>query len=169
MSGKRPYLPPFTVIRGLFGRKRDAPPIADDEPVTIPFGILRALLRGTLVSVPFQEERYLHLNPDVAAAVFRGEIRSGHEHFVTNGYFEGRHGAGEDFVEAWYLDAYPDVAMAIRAGAFASAHEHYTRVGLFELRGPNPRAEEELATWRACGAATPAATGDGTTSVTPEI
>jgi hypothetical protein len=156
MRAKRPYLPPFSVVLGLLGLNPDALPVADDRMVSIPFGILRMLLRGALVSVPFHEERYLHLNPDVATAVFRGEIRSGLEHFVTNGYFEGRQGGGEDFAETWYLEANTDVALAVGAGTFASAYEHYIEAGMFELRGPNPRAEDELVAWRACCGGAPA-------------
>jgi hypothetical protein len=150
MPAKRIYLPPFAVILGLLGRSRSSPPIADDQTVTLPFGVLRLLLRGALASAPFHEEHYLHLYADVAAAVFRGEIRNGREHFVTNGYFEGREGCSEDFAESWYLSANADVALAVRAGTFDSARDHYIQSGMFELRGPNPAVDNDLAPWRAC-------------------
>jgi hypothetical protein len=150
MPVKRPYLPPFAVILSLLGLSKAQLPVADDQPVTLPFGVLRLLLRGALAAVPFHEERYMRLNPDVASAVFRGEIKSGREHFVTNGYFEGREGVGDEFAEAWYLDSNADVAMAVSAGTFASARDHYNMSGMFELRGPNPGADGDLASWRAC-------------------
>jgi hypothetical protein len=162
MPAKRPYLPPFAVILGMLGINKEDLPVAGDQMVTVPFGILCQLLRGTLLSVPFHEERYLHMNPDVAGAVFRGDIRSGQDHFISNGYFEGRQGGSEGFAEAWYLEANTDVAVAVHAGTFASAHEHYLEAGMYELRSPNPRAEEELATWRSywVGAPNPLATAD---------
>ncbi len=155
MPARRLYLPPFAVILGMLGLGRASLPIADTATVPVPFGILRMLLRGALAAVPFHEERYLNRNPDVAAAVFRGELRSGHEHYVTNGYFEGRAGADEEFAEAWYLDSNADVALAVSAGVFASAQEHYAEAGMYELRGPNPRADEELTPWRLCATARP--------------
>jgi hypothetical protein len=151
MPARRPYLPPFTVILGLLGSGSSSAPIADGQTVTIPFGVLRLLLRGALAAMPFDEERYLHHNPDVASAVFRGEIKSGHEHYLVDGYFEGRDGVDDAFVEAAYLELNPDVASAVAAGIFASGHEHYVAKGVFELRGPNAAAEAEMALWRAYG------------------
>lgn len=150
MPTKPTYLPPFAVILSLLGRSPSSPPIADERMVTLPFGILRRLLRDALASAPFNEEHYLNLYADVAAALFRGDIGSAREHFETDGYFEGREGCPEDFDEYWYLDANADVALAVLAGKFVSAHDHYTQTGMFELRGPNPRADSELAAWRAC-------------------
>jgi hypothetical protein len=150
MPATRTYLPPFAVILDLLGHSPSSLPIADDQAVTLPFGVLRLLLRGALATAPFNEEQYLRLYADVAEAVFRGEIRSGREHFVTNGYFEGREGCSDDFAESWYLGANADVALAVRAGTFDSAQDHYIQSGMYELRGPNPAADNDLASWRAC-------------------
>lgn len=39
----------------------------------------------------FDEDEYLRCNPDVARAVERGQMRSGHIHYKTFGRREGRH------------------------------------------------------------------------------
>lgn len=38
----------------------------------------------------FNERSYLRCNPDVRRAVYRGEFRSGYEHYVKFGRREGR-------------------------------------------------------------------------------
>jgi len=40
----------------------------------------------------FDEERYLHANPDVRGAMELGRIESGRVHYIGYGYFEGRSG-----------------------------------------------------------------------------
>jgi len=151
MAARRLYLPPFAVLLNMLGLGRvPAAAPADDEKVLVPFGVLRLLVRGALAAMPFDEERYLRLNPDVASAVFRGAVSSGEEHFIADGYFEGRDGGGEEFAEAWYLSVNEDVAAAVGGGSFPTGQSHYAEVGMFELRGPNPRAEEDMALWRAC-------------------
>jgi len=55
---------------------------------------IRKLARGAgpppPVAVPFDEKDYLARNPDVAAAVARGDFVSGFQHFETHGRREGR-------------------------------------------------------------------------------
>ena len=151
MPTKQIYLPPFAVILELLGLgKTPASAPDDDEMMLVPFRMLRLLLGRAVASEPFDEERYLHLNPDVALGVFRGEVGSGHQHFLTDGYFEGRDGAGEEFAEAWYLALNKDVATGIGTGDFPSGHAHYKAAGMLELRSPNARAEEDMPLWRAC-------------------
>lgn len=53
--------------------------------------LLNATSRAQLVNaIGYNEERYLRLNPDVAAAVQRGTYNTGFEHFLENGINEGR-------------------------------------------------------------------------------
>jgi SAM-dependent methyltransferase len=54
---------------------------------------LRRLIRrddAAIVAPPFDEVAYLAANPDVAAAVKRGEVRSGRQHFEIFGKWEHR-------------------------------------------------------------------------------
>jgi hypothetical protein len=142
------YVPPFPVILRLLRIENDQQTISDQKQVTVPFGLLRLLLRGSLAARPFDEERYLRANPDVAAAVVCGEVKSGQDHFINIGYFEGRDGAEPEFAESWYLRSNSDVANAIRLGQWRSAHEHFRAAGAFELRAPNGTIDAELALWR---------------------
>ncbi len=144
-------IPPLAVLMGLLGLDATTELVpADDQPVTLPFAVLRLLLRGALTCQPFDEERYLSRNPDVASAVLRGDIGSGQEHYAADGYFEGRAGSTDGFAETWYVNRNDDVAAAIRTGAFANGRDHYDRVGMFELRSPTPATEADMALWRAC-------------------
>ena len=148
MPVKGLYAPPFAVILRLLNLGEEPPAIPLDEPVAVPLGLLRFLLRSMVASMPFDEELYLRTNTDVAKAVLCGDIASAQDHFVTNGYFEGRDGAREEFAEDWYLRTNPDVAEGIKVGTWQSPYNHYRTEGVFELRSPNARAELGMASWR---------------------
>lgn len=104
----------------------------------------------------FNEELYLAANPDVAAAVARGQFASGRQHYNRHGRYEGRplvpattpasapaqSVASAGFNEELYLAANPDVAAAVARGQFASGRMHYNRHGIFEGR---PLAPTEAA------------------------
>lgn len=79
----------------------------------------------------FDEEFYLIIYPDVAGAVRRGEVRSGYDHYLKHGRFEGRLA---QFNEGSYLTKNPDVAEAVRKGGFRSGYEHWLRHGRYENR-----------------------------------
>ncbi len=99
------------------------------------------------VSCEFIEYDYLALNEDVLTAVEQGEYKTGYEHYVKKGQFEGRrvnfnctdgypaYPTGNcQFNEHDYLFLNPDVVEAIRRGEFLSGYDHYIRVGQFENR-----------------------------------
>lgn len=86
--------------------------------------------------VAFDEAYYLKTNPDVAAAVKRGEFKSGLQHYQRHGAKEGRN-PNADFNEAYYLKQNPDVAAAVKKGDFPSAFAHYQEWGAKENRKPN--------------------------------
>jgi hypothetical protein len=94
---------------------------------------------STSASAPAQawnEALYLAVNPDVAAAVARGEFKSGREHYVLAGRAEHREGASvpADWDEKTYLQAHPDVAIAVTKGSFVSGYHHYLAAGRAEGR-----------------------------------
>jgi hypothetical protein len=86
----------------------------------------------------FDEEAYLRLYPDVAAAVTRGEAISGWHHYRHFGQNEGRR--PNDFDADFYLSAYPVAARDIAAGKAASPLHHYLRIGQGRGYLPNIRA-----------------------------
>ena len=98
---------------------------------------LFSLIRQLLGVVEVDEAWYLETNPDVAAEVKSGGLKSGREHYITAGYFENRLPRPVEVDEDWYLAEYPDVAEAIRGGVLPSAAVHFKRSGFLEGRLPH--------------------------------
>ena len=92
---------------------------------------------------PWNEALYLAVNPDVTAAIARGEFKSGLEHYQLAGRAEHRLGGfvPSTWNEARYLKIYPDVAAAAARGEFLSGYHHYLVAGNAEGRsdGSIPR------------------------------
>ena len=139
------YLPPYQLIR----RMLDTLDGDREQPRMIAaLAVMRHLLQEAVSRAPFDEDGYMASNPDVATAIRRGEVATAHEHYVVNGYFEGREGAGPGFDEAWYVKRYPDVALAVASGQWVSGFQHYRQEGMFEWRSPTRSAEAEVERWR---------------------
>jgi hypothetical protein len=81
----------------------------------------------------FDEAFYLAKNPDVAAAVASGILRSGFDHFTQFGQLERRN-PNALFDEAFYLAKNPDVAAAVASGILRSGFDHFTQFGMLEGR-----------------------------------
>ncbi|MGO8800106.1 MAG: hypothetical protein ACLQE9_08990 [Roseiarcus sp.] len=140
------YVPPYAALV----RSLDTTPsaVASAERVVIPGSLFKLLLQMAVAYSDFDEERYLSANPDVKEAVERGEIESGHVHYVGFGYFEGRVGGMDEVDESWYLRTYPDVAQALRDNQVASASQHFYLVGGGEGRSPNADQQENAMRWK---------------------
>jgi hypothetical protein len=95
----------------------------------------------------WDEELYLALNPDVAAAIARKEFKSGREHWKLAGRAERRESGWvpNSWNEAQYIRLYPDVASEVRRGAFLSGYHHYRANGQSEGRndGTSPDSWNE--------------------------
>ena len=116
--------------------------------VRVPGGLLKLLLQIALAATEFDEEGYLKENPDVGAAVARGNLESAHMHYIGYGYFEGRRGGGPDVDSHWYLEKYPDVALAVTEGRVKSPELHFNAIGGGEGRSPAAEYESEAAQWK---------------------
>lgn len=102
------------------------------------------LVPGPPASCQFNEQDYLAFNPDVQAAVFRGDFNSGRGHYDYVGAQEGRaynRKCGPvaytrycPFVENEYLDLNPDVRAAVYNGTISSGRQHFTNIGYTENR-----------------------------------
>ena len=139
------YVPPYqSLMRNL--EKTNASS-SGEGCVTIPLELFKMLLQIAVVNSDFNEDTYFKENPDVREAVRRGDIESGHMHFVGFGYFEGRKG-GVVVDETWYLRKYPDVATAVRSGQVPSASDHFHSVGGGEGRSPSADQESAAAQWK---------------------
>lgn len=105
---------------------------------------LRALISNYLKHYDFNADGYLAANPDIAKANLNKQALF--NHFVHNGYFEGRVGYVK-FDDAYYLGRYKDVAAAIKSGSLKSAKDHFRSRGHDEFRCPNASAESEASFW----------------------
>jgi len=94
------------------------------------------LVRKFLQAVPIDEEWYTTTYPDVAEAIKAGAYRSGRQHFVNHGYFEGRRPFPLEVDEEWYLKQYPDIELSVQNGVVESARDHFVRHGYEEGRMP---------------------------------
>jgi hypothetical protein len=97
---------------------------------------LFALIRNFLVYVPFDENWYLRTYPDVEQAIESGATKSAKDHFVMNGYFEGRKPGPVEVDVDFYLATYSDVADGIEYGEIESAQAHFDQHGFIEGRLP---------------------------------
>lgn len=143
------YLIPYAMIqRFLANRFSGDKAMAEPSSIMIPLPLFRRLLQQTLEKQPFDEIAYLDANPDVASAVRRGEIESGHKHYVQDGYFEGRAGGPDMFDEAWYFRTNADVSRSVRAGLYPSGKVHFHSAGVQEFRAPTAAAETDMRLWK---------------------
>ena len=138
-------IPPYRIVRAEI---RKANPRYPDQPtVVIKTELLDYLINCAVQLSAFDEAHYLKKYPDVAAAVQAGTVASAKDHFVQEGYREGRHPVQVKVDEAWYLEKNQDVDTAVQKGAVKSATQHYVSAGWKELRSPDPQSEGALDRW----------------------
>ena len=68
---------------------------------------LQQVIRTLLTMIEVDGAYYLARNPNVAAGIRQGDIRSAREHFVDHGYFEGRLPYRIEVDETWYKETTP--------------------------------------------------------------
>ena len=115
------YFPPFEVIR----RSVDISTVRGELRVNVSYEDFVKLLKLMISGIEVDEAWYARLYDDIGQAVRAGTIRSAREHFLSDGYFEGRLPFPIKVDEAWYLRHYPDVADGIKKGLLTSAQEHF--------------------------------------------
>lgn len=139
------YVPHIDLIlKSLrIGRER----LLSQSKIAIDTELLRALLSEIVSLSEFSRTVYLATYPDIAAAADAGQVTNLLEHYVEQGYFEGRVGTVPDVDEDFYLASYPDVRAAVSDGSVPDAAEHYVRAGAAEGRIPNPGLKREIDRW----------------------
>lgn len=85
-------------------------------------------------SIPVDEGFYRTSNPDVDAAIAKGEVMSGAAHFIEHGFYEDRCPLDVQLDEGDYLERYPDIAEAAKRGEVVSPTAHWLMYGRFEGR-----------------------------------
>jgi hypothetical protein len=126
------YLPPFEFIR----RSIEILTVRGELRVNISYENFIAILRQLLQGVEVDEAWYTRAYEDIGSAVKGGVVGSAKQHFVHDGYFEGRLPFPIRVDESWYLAEYPDVAASMRQGSVESAQQHFEKDGYREGRLP---------------------------------
>jgi hypothetical protein len=127
-----PFLPAFEVVK----QSVDVTTSKGQLVASTSYENLIRMIKLLLLGVNVDEAWYLEQYPDVAEAIATGRVGSAKQHFVDNGYFEGRLPFSVDVDEKWYQEEYPDVAESIRNGTESSAQAHFVRDGYREGRLP---------------------------------
>ena len=126
------YLPPFELIR----RSIEISTVRGELRVNLSYEDFVKILRTMIAGIEVDETWYLRTYEDIASAIKSGSVRSAKQHFVDDGYFEGRRPFAMQVDERWYLMQNPDVSDSIRRGDVASAQEHFDQDGYREGRLP---------------------------------
>jgi len=127
------YLPPFDLLR----RSVEITTVKGELRVSVSYDDFIKLIRMMIASIPVDEDWYLKEYEDIAEAIRNGTVGSARQHFVDDGYFEGRRPFPMEVDERWYLEQYPDVAESVRKGAVSSAEQHFIEDGYREGRLPS--------------------------------
>jgi hypothetical protein len=126
------YLPPFELIR----RSIEISSVRGELRVNVSYEDFIAILRRVIQGMEIDEGWYVRAYADIGDAVKGGAVGSAKQHFVHDGYFEGRWPFPMQVDEQWYLAEHPDVADSIREGRVESAQQHFERDGYREGRLP---------------------------------
>lgn len=128
------YLPPFEGIKTFVTFAA----LKGELTVSTGYAQFTQLIRTLLQGIEVDEAWYLTQYPDVADAVDKGIITSAKEHFLNDGYFEGRMPFPIKVDEGWYLEQNPGIAEYIQRGELESAQQHFNDNGYREGRRPFP-------------------------------
>jgi hypothetical protein len=126
------YLPPFELIR----RSIEISTVRGELRVNVSYEDFVKILRTMIQGVEVDEAWYARTYEDIGSAVKDGVVRSARQHFVDDGYFEGRLPFKMTVDDRWYLAENPDVAESIRQGVVESAQQHFDKDGYREGRLP---------------------------------
>jgi hypothetical protein len=126
------YLPPFDLIR----RSVEISTVRGELRVSLSYDDFVRVLRLMISGIQVIEEWYLTEYPDIAQAIRDGKVESARQHFIDDGFFEGRRPFPMDVDERWYLQQYADVAESVRTGVVGSGQQHFVEDGYREGRLP---------------------------------
>lgn len=128
------YIPPFNVLSG----EATTVTVRGEARVSMSYNVFLQMIKKVLATVDVNEAWYLQQYDDIAIAIKNGVVKSARQHFIEDGYFEGRLPFPIKVDEPWYLEQNPDVAQDVKAGKLASAQAHFDADGYREGRLPFP-------------------------------
>ncbi len=126
------YIPPFDLLR----RSVEISTVRGELRVSLSYDDFIKLIRMMIAGVDVDEAWYREHYEDIGRAIRDGQVASAKQHFVDDGYFEGRLPFPIDVDETWYQKEYPDVADSIRKGVVATPQIHFEEDGYREGRLP---------------------------------
>ncbi len=126
------YLAPFELVR----RSLELSTVKGELRVNMAYDDFVKLVRTLISSIDVDETWYLRTYEDIATAIRDGSVRSARQHFIDDGYFEGRLPFPMQVNERWYLAQNADVSESIRKGIVETAQAHFDRDGYREGRLP---------------------------------
>jgi hypothetical protein len=126
------YLPPFELIR----RSIEISTVRGELRVNVSYEDFVSILKTMIRGVEVDDAWYVRAYEDIGGAIKAGGVSSAQQHFVSDGYFEGRLPFPMAVDERWYLTENPDVAESIRNGSVDSAQGHFDSNGYREGRLP---------------------------------
>ena len=126
------YLPPFDLIR----RSLEISTVKGELRVSVSYEEFLNFIRSMIAGIEVDEAWYARAYEDIGAAVRDGKIASARQHFVADGYIEGRKPFEIKVDDKWYFQRYPDVAESVRKGILPSGQQHFDEDGYREGRLP---------------------------------
>lgn len=126
------YLPPFEILKGFL----KVGTTNGELRVSGSYEDFVNMLRRMIAGVEVDERWYLERYPDIADAIQKGVVSSAQQHFVNDGYFEGRQPFAIHVNERWYLTQNAGVADYVRQGKLESGQQHFDENGYNEGRLP---------------------------------
>lgn len=138
------YVPPVTVVlRGLGITESDL----NQASVTVSTAFLRFIVSQLVNRGRFDRAWYAEHYPDVEGARLAGLVSSLHEHYCTQGYFEGRVPCEVPFDPDWYYSRYADVSQAFSPADRDGLHQHFRSQGWWEGRAGTPDVRKDADLW----------------------
>jgi hypothetical protein len=126
------YIPPFETVKARLAMASEN----GELRVSGTYEDFVNLIRQLIVGIEVDEAWYLERYPDIADAIKEGIVTSAQQHFVNDGYFEGRQPFPIRVNERWYLTQNTGVADYVRQGRLKSGQQHFDENGYKEGRLP---------------------------------
>ena len=126
------YIPPFDSVKAHLAMASEKGEVRVSGAYEDLVNLIRQLIQGIEVDEAWYLERY----PDIADAIKEGIVTSAQQHFVNDGYFEGRQPFPIRVNERWYLTQNTGVADYVRQGKLKSGQQHFDENGYMEGRLP---------------------------------
>jgi hypothetical protein len=141
---KTAYVPSIAVLLRGLGVTELQP---GQETVAVSTAFLRFIVSELVSRGDFDPAWYAARYPDVEGARLAGQVSSLHQHYCTQGYFEGR-APGEVPVDPdWYYSRYADVSQAFSPADPDGICQHYRTQGWREGRAGTPEMRKDADRW----------------------